>query len=205
MATRCLVMRDSQITRYYAVRHLIWNGDMLVFRNGGIHATEGRSSASHIGRAVWTLDTLLCAESIEFRGGQLGPLSTRVRECPGRIDVYRPKCSHRLRECMAQLAVRQSRIRYSYAGVLRASFMHMPIARRVAGWFGIQFDPVEASHADWREPKFCSWFSIWIDREASMRCEERFEPVPGLSERYTEPGDLARSAAYERIFEGLTV
>lgn len=194
-------------TNFYQVRRSIRNGDMFVFRNGGAIGAEGRNPASHIGRAVWVFDTLLCAESREFYGGRCRPVSGSVRRYPGRIDVYRPKCSHQLRERMAEIAVRQTDIEYSYAGIWRASLNHMPVVRWALRKAGVHVDThyTDMTPSKWDEPKFCSWFSIFVDRYAARGLGEAFDPVPNLAERFTEPADLVRSSSYVKVFEGLTL
>jgi len=194
-------------TRFYPIRRDIWNGDMFVVRNAGLIGDEGRNPASHIGRAAWCHDTLLCAESREFYGGRCRPVSGSIRRYPGLIDVYRPRCSHQLREAMARIAVRQTAIEYSYAGILRASLAHMPIVRRTLQKLGATVDVAytDMTPSEWDEPKFCSWFSIYVDRRASWELDEPFDPVPNLADRFTEPADLVRSSSYSKVFEGLTL
>jgi len=77
---------------------------------------------------------------------------------------------------------------YGYAGLIAASFLHLPIVR----WF---VRPDMDDNAVDRRPPFCSQACAMADRLGGG-----VDPVPHLADRLTEPADLARSPFYRYRF-----
>lgn len=122
-------------------------------------------------------------EMLQFYGGHAVTLKSQVAKYPGRYDVYRP-----LAMTNPERAVRHMRrlagTSYGYKAVARASFLHMPFVRLF----------VKASVNDAlssKRPPYCSQAVASAVRAGGV------DLVPNLSDRLTEPGDLARSSHLE--------
>jgi hypothetical protein len=174
----------------------IHDGDLLLFRGRGVVArlisVAGRSEYTHAARAVWWGNDLFCCEVRELRGGRAVTLESQVRRFPGLIDVFEVNPQRRWREYDRRGAVRFMRrlagCDYGYLGVLQAALRHAPLWRFLVR-------PESDDHHAPDQPPFCSQASTMADRLGGG-----VDPVPHLSDRLTEPADLARSPFYRYRF-----
>jgi hypothetical protein len=182
--------------------HEIRDADLLLFRGHAavseVIRVAGRSLHSHAGKAAWVRDILgrprilYCIDTIEGVGGRALPLETLVRSYPGSIDVFRTN-PERIAGYDRTGSVLWSwqnlpGTPYGKRGIGRIARQHLPILR----WF---FPP---SHDDDLPPDadlFCSEAVSAADRLGGHH-----DPVPNLSDRDTEPGDLERSEFYAYLF-----
>lgn len=186
---------------YRGSRDRIDSGDLLLFRNdASVIADESRTPYSHAGIAVWHNRVLLCAESRELRGGRIVTLSSQVERFPKRIDVFRPTCNPNISSMAAEWAVRQAGHEYNYAGLIGCTLLHLPILRRILRYFP---DTSDTTLSAWAVPKFCSQLACWSYRSAAQAFQVDWDPVPNLGDRYCEPGHLALSGSFRRIFTQL--
>jgi hypothetical protein len=205
----------SATTRYHAIRSRIEDGDLLLFRRPESPiARWGRGEVSHAATAAWrhgNQSTLLLAESREFAGGRLVTLSSQVRAYPGRIDLYRPTngCPRGVRERAASIACNWAGKPYGWTNVAQATLMHTPILRFLyEGWTSQRLNPTDTRLSNWDEPKHCSQLVTWAYRRAQWEMAMQlvdWDPCPNLSDRFVEPTDLARSAAFRLIAKGLVI
>jgi len=184
------------LRRYVEVRHLIRDGDLLLFRSAGVIARLGRGRHSHAARAAWWHDDLFLLEVLQWRGGRAVTLSSQVEQWPGRYDVYAVNPGERWPQYDRTAAVRFMRRLcggpYGYAGLIRAGLLHLPLVR--------MFVPAEVDdRAVDHRPPFCSHACAMADRVAGG-----VDPVPHLADRLTEPADLARSPFYRYRFTLVT-
>ena len=174
--------------RYREVRHLIRDGDLLLFRRCGPIAKAGRGIHAHAAKAAWWGSDLFQLEMVALGGGRAVTLSTQVRRWPGRIDVFEANPQGRWpqydRDRATQFMRRLCGVRYGYLGVVTAALLHAPLMR----WF---LRPSMDDQAIDRRPPFCSHACAMADRLGG-----RVDPVPQLADRLTEPADLARSPFY---------
>ena len=215
------------MTRYRDVRHKIRSGDLGLVRNSGsLIARTGRSQYSHAFTCVWRVadqDTLSVAESREWRGGQVLSLSSQVRRFPGRIDILRPNdlCPDSLRERAATVAYNWAGHAYSYPNIAKIALVHHPLLREAIELAGYAFDLTDTRPTPWELGKICSQMHAWAYRWAKDELLQEFEPAqrrmlrkegvygwdpcPELGDSWIEPGDLARSGSYDKVFEGLVI
>jgi len=170
----------------------ISHADLLLF-SGSYLSSEvikaaGRSDYSHAGAVLWIDDIPLSAEATPG-GVKIYYLPTRVRDYRGRIDWFRANANERWPE-FSRMGTGRHLLKlmgnsYGFRGFAKMVLLHMPLFR----WFvrpnfndDDQFDPnpicSEAVAAAY-------YFGGGVD------------PVPKLSSRYTEPGDLARSPFFK--------
>ena len=174
----------------------IRSGDLLLFRPrrwdllGRLIAIAGRSEYCHAAMAKWHHGALRCLEMVAS-GGQDVSLARRVERCPGRIDVYEANPDNRWPDfngytttlVMCGLVTRQ----YGYWNLLR-------VALRLLFFVRLFVRPETDDKIKGGAPPFCS-------QAIAMACREGgTDPVPQISDRMTEPGDLARSAFYRKRF-----
>lgn len=198
---------ERRLSRLADAARFIADADLLLFRRpvGSLISraisVAGRSEYTHAAKAVWwrppCADSasihpiLLCCEVREFYGGRAVTLASQVRKFPGLIDVF--SCDTR-RFCEYNRAAATAWMldlagsRYGYRAVLHAGLAHAPIAR----WF---VKPDTLDTANDHSPVFCSEAVSEADRLGGG-----VDPVPHLSDRATEPGDLARSDFYQYRF-----
>lgn len=158
---------------------------------GILIAVTGRSAYCHAGLLVRVRSQWMVAELVEGVGGRLYPLDQAIRRHPGAIDVYRVDLfrppdwnASQAVEAMLHLVG----VGYGYSAVLRSWLLHLPIVRLVAARFAREkrFDDLGSDP----RPMFCSAGVSW-----ALRYGGGVDPVANLADHYTEPGDLARSAA----------
>lgn len=174
----------------------IRDGDLLLFRGRGAIArligAAGRSEYTHAARAAWWGADLFCCEVREFCGGRAVTLVSQVQRFPRAIDVFEVNPSRRWPEYDRDGAVRYIRrlagCDYGYRGVLLAALRHMPLWRCL-------LRPEAEDRRCSERPPFCSQACAAADRLGG-----RVDPTPHLSDRLTEPADLARSPFYRYRF-----
>jgi hypothetical protein len=189
-------INSRQITRVMAplaeAQEKIRDGDLLLFRRRGMISIAGRGEHSHAAKAAWWGDELFCLEVTAIHGGRAVTLASQVQQYPGRYDVYQANPRNRWPNYDRSGAVRFMRRlcgwNYGYAGLIVASFLHLPIVR----WF---VRPDMDDTAVDRRPPFCSQACAMADRLGGG-----VDPVPHLADRLTEPADLARSPFYRYRF-----
>ena len=175
-------------------RHIIWNGDLLLFRPGTrlgrLIARAGRSEYCHVGTAVWARDQLLCCDT-RATGGRRVRLSGLVEAYPGTIDLYRPlysgsiELAHAKRERVADWVFRSAEGPYGWARIAKMALVHAPVIRWCHDAAEYRDDVATGS----MQP-VCSELRSMADRMVGD------DPVANLPDRLTEPGDLARSTLY---------
>jgi hypothetical protein len=170
----------------------IADADLLLFRRRGPIAIAGRGDHSHAAKAAWWDQELFCLEVREWHGGRAVTLESQVKKLPGRIDVLRANAHQRWPEYDRTRATHFMRhlagCDYGYAAVLAAAMLHLPFIR-----LALRAE-VNDCAID-RRPPFCSDACAMADRLGGG-----VDPVPHLSDRLTEPADLARSPFYEYRF-----
>jgi hypothetical protein len=188
----------------------IHNGDLLLFARGGgffswLISVAGRSNFSHAGMAVWLNENacrtwrklfprlkpgLYCAHTQAGRGGQLDPLGDLVKKSPGRIVVRKPiaelQSTYNRRRAKAEMLKIVGKP-YGWAAIRRTALTHLPIVR-LALWRYIA--PFLVDDGGNGGLPFCSMADSRAARLAGN------DPVPNLGDRWTEPGDLSRSAGF---------
>jgi len=183
-------MTQTKTTPYSQARRQIRDGDVLLFCNGNVLIViSGRSPFTHAGMAVWWGDDLMCVHTVQGRGGVVDHLSELVAKYPGKIAVYRVCEAARRRYSRAKAVAEMKRIiglPYGWPAILTAACLHLPIVR----WF---VRPLRSDEANGGLP-FCSAAVSRASRAGGL------DPVPNLADKFTEPGDLARSAAMKPRF-----
>ncbi|GAG13365.1 unnamed protein product [marine sediment metagenome] len=181
-----------KIVRYREARSLIADGDLLLYRRRSLISIAGRGRHSHAAKAAWWEGDLFCLEIRGLIGGRAVTLSSQVRRCPGRIDVYGANPDGRWpqydRAGASRFMRRLAGCDYGYRGLISAALLHLPVVR----WFVRANMDDEAAD---RRPPFCSHACAMADRVGGG-----VDPVKHLADRLTEPADLARSPFYRYRF-----
>ncbi len=182
----------TKLVRYADVRHLLRDGDLLLFRKPGLIATLGRGIHSHAAKIAWWADDLFCLEVMQFSGGRAVTLSSQVRDWPARYDVYEVNPENRWpnydRHGSSRFMRRLCGCRYGYVNLMAAALLHTPLVRCFVR------AETEDRAVD-RRPPFCSHACAMADRIGG-----NVDPVNHLADRLTEPADLARSPFYRYRF-----
>jgi hypothetical protein len=181
-----------KLRRYEDARREIRDADLLLFRRRSwwtrLIAVAGRSQYVHAAMAGRWGDRLMCVE-MTIGGGRAQLLSNIVASSPGCIDVYavsvRPPRFSRRRALGAMIGITGKR--YGWLTLFRAALFHMPLLR-------FMVHPADADLEESGLPPFCSSAVSHATRVGGR------DPVPNLTDRLTEPGDLARSAIYQYRF-----
>jgi hypothetical protein len=200
-------MEARPTTTYADVRRLIRDGDNALFRNGGAIAATQVGDYTHVGKFRWLRDTrgkatvLMIGECREFFGGRIVTASSQIRKYPGRIDVYRPKCSQECAAKSADLVCRQAGHQYGWRSVLLALWLRCNLLRLIARLFGAgKIDTSDTTLSTWDDSKHCSQTVGWAERIAGKG--EDFDPCPKVGDRFIQPIDLARGY-HSILWEGL--
>ncbi len=191
---------NTKLVDYNAVRHEIWNGDLLLFKKrkvgflDGMIAIAGRGVYSHAAKAAWWKNDLFCLEVREFHGGRAVCLSSQVKRHPGRIDVYRPNADNRWPSYDAEASVatmkRYAGDDYGYVNVIGTALTHLPFVR-----IFVRPDVNDTRCQKNKYPPFCSEAVATAERLGGG-----VDPIPHLADRFSEPSDLARSPFYKYLF-----
>jgi len=181
-----------KLVRYEDARRLLRDGDLLLFRKPGIISSFGRGIHSHAAKIAWWDDEPFCLEVLQFGGGRAVTLSSQVKQSPGRYDVYEVNPENRWKDydrCGSTRFMRRlCGCRYGYVNLAYAALLHMPLVRCFLR------AETEDRAVD-RRPPFCSHACAMADRIGG-----KVDPVMNLSDRLTEPADLARSPFYRYRF-----
>jgi len=184
--------RHRNLVRYGEVREEIQDGDLLLFRRRNLISIAGRGEHSHAAKAAWWAGDLFCLEVRELAGGRAVTLSSQVERCPGRIDVYQTNPEGRWPEYDRAGATRFMRrlagCQYGWVNLIAVSFLHLP-------WIRLCIRANTDDRAVSRRPPFCSQAVAMADRIGGG-----VDPVRHLTDRLTEPCDLARSPFYRYRF-----
>lgn len=178
--------------KYGEVRRCIGDADLLLFRHsdwvGCLIAAGGRSIYSHAGMAAWWGDSLFCLETRQFAGGRAVLLSNVVEQFPGRVDLYRtnPAGLSFQPDKAVETMKRLTGTAYGWRALVQAGILHTLLVR----WF---LPPTTDDESN-GTPPFCSMAVSRACRAGGQ------DPVPNLSDRFTEPGDLARSPFFTYRF-----
>jgi hypothetical protein len=183
---------QKTLVAYDEARPQVRDGDLLLFRRRGLISIAGRGEHSHAARAAWWDGDLLCLEVTGIHGGRAVMLSRLVKRLPGRIDVFEVNPGRRWpgydRAGSTRFMRRLCGCPYGYWGLVQAALLHLPVVRLL----------VRAETDDeaiGRRPPFCSQACAMADRIGGG-----VDPVRHLSDRLTEPADLARSPFYRYRF-----
>lgn len=168
----------------------VWHGDLLLFRRRGPDAiaVAGRGPYTHAAIAGWWESDLMCLELREWFGGRAVLLASQL--APQGIDVFRPPCDEvAARATVVAMRAKMGK-RYGWSKVFAAALLHLPVAR----WF---VQPHASCDADRPTslPEFCSEAVANAYHQGYRR-----DPVPQLSDRLTEPNDLARTSFFDYQF-----
>ena len=183
--------------RYSAARRRIRHGDLLLFPHRGLPgrliAAAGRSPYSHAALAAWWQGRLMVLEVRQFRGGRAVLFSNVLRRGP--IDVFAPDAEGRgfdRRRAVGHMLGYTGRA-YGWRALLRCALVHAPVLRWCVRPMRDDADaPADGATGDL--PPFCSMAVAAAVRAGGV------DPVPQLADRWTEPGDLARSRFFRYRF-----
>ena len=184
-----------RIVSYRDARREIRAADLGLVRATSFSPTSsaigafGRSDYSHaLFLDFWDFVPMVL-ESREWVGSRAVTLKSQVQRYPGAIHVYRPRLSDDQAEACAVKARQMLGQPYDYQAILAMWLLRVPGYRM-------------AFRADTRDggetiegAKHCSRF---YSAAIELGCGE--DPVPHLAGKFTEPGDLARSAFFRPLF-----
>lgn len=155
-------------------------------------AGAGRSRYCHAAMLDYTDDSeWRMLETLQWHGGREVSLLDQVQRFPGHYDVFRPNPENRWPWFEPELAIAHMRTfvgrRYGWLHLVRLALGRLPLLSFVL--------PLDrwADVPD-GQPPFCS------EACAAAYAAGGVDPVPLLSDRRTEPGDLARSLFFEYRF-----
>jgi hypothetical protein len=186
-------MSQRIFRQYDSVRHLIYNGDLLLCRPSDdpikkAIAAGGRSEYSHAAIAARWGDTLMCLE-MAFTGGRAVTLSSQVLQARGRWDVYQTNPDHLEsfdRQKLVEIMIRATGTPYGWGNFFNLCWRKLPLVRLCVK--PIADDTTNGTNL------ICS-------QAVSRACRlAGFDPVPELPDSLTEPGDLARSPFFKYRF-----
>jgi hypothetical protein len=174
-------LRNGDVALY----HLVKQASPVSSKIAGV----GRSLYTHAGMLKGWDGRWMVQQFRELRGSGAVTLRHEVTAYPGAIHIYRPTISDQEADDAADAFCRMLGQPYNYRGILGAWLLRVPGLRK-------RF-PVDTR--DGRETtagaKYCSQAVA-----CALRIGARRDPVPNLADRYTEPGDLARSTLLRPLF-----
>ena len=171
----------------------LMDGDLLLYRGKGLIAwlikVAGRGEYSHAAMIGWNGSRPMCLEVREFKGARAVTLESQVKRNSGRILVRGPKLQLAEARCSAavQYMWNLTGCGYGWWGILLAGLTHLPFVRCFR-----RPSTDDKMHSE--RPPFCSQAVAAAYRSVG------YDPVPHLSDRYTEPNDLWRSAMFQDKF-----
>jgi len=193
-------MADSPSLPLSTALRQINNGDIGLMTpttgTGNWIVRLGRSKFSHccmfFKQRMRQATVVWLVEQINPEGREV-PARSYLKACPsGCVTVYRPRWANRHRAVTAVEWMRANvpGVSYDHKGLWRSFWAHAPVVR----WW-LRPDDDDEANGNGRRPLYCS---AAVAR--ACRIGGGLDLVPGLSDSWTEPGDLAKSAALERLF-----
>lgn len=181
---------------YTEARDRIQDGDVLLFEAKGrvsqVISWATRSRYSHAAMAVWIKGRLMVAESREFRGCRLVPLSAALEDAHAAWFTMMPWGTVD-RERVADAALARLGQPYGWLHLVRIALSKLPTKLlRLIPYVGKWIPAGRQWSEDDQEPSgprmICSEYVAHCYRAGGA------DLVPRLADRDTTPGDLARSA-----------
>lgn len=202
---------------YNQCKALIKNADLLLFKApkfpsvGWWISKYTNSPYSHAALAYWEDRKLYALEFREFKGSRQYPLDSYILNEQQSIDVFRAitifehpiigyttklgyyvtydthvfnaQTSNYIVECAKELMG----LEYSWATILKMAKTYIPLLR---------FKSNHKTEDEWHATHayVCSTLVTYCYRKCFV------DPVPFLADRYTSPGDLARSGLFFKLF-----
>ena len=189
-------------TVYQSIRDDVRDGDVALFRGGGLIARISDGPYTHAATCLWVRDTLLLAEYREWHGGRIVTLSSQITKYPGAIDLYRPTCNRPLARYAAELMARQAGHEYGWRNIKLAALRRLVLFRFLTGW---KPQCRDTTPSKWSEPKICSQAVVWSLRKSAKHYGSSWFPCEGLSDKCIEPQTIADDMGHFRLWvSGLT-
>lgn len=170
-------------------------GDVLLYRRGFslsnfLIARAGRGPWVHAGILDWENGRPIVLHTLQGRGAVMADLTDAVAKHPGQWDVFRPikLVDHFIDRGSVVAYMRGIRgKRYGWWALAKAFARHAIFLR-------LFVKPETDDKANGSMLPFCSMAVATAWRHGKL------DLVPNLSDRLTEPSDLARSAFLQRAF-----
>lgn len=208
-------MKDFMLP-YRRYKHLIKDADLLLFKHGGFPCfgwwigKYTNSDYSHAAIAAWNDVEVDCLEFREFRGSRAYPLAQYIKEgCT--IDVFRPITvfehpvieythnkdyyltydTHIFNSKKAEAIVNTAKeligMEYDWHTIFKMARTYVPFLR---------FKQNHKTDDEWHDTHsfVCSTLVTYCYRKHYE------DPIPLLADRFTSPGDLARSRLFFKLF-----
>lgn len=186
------------LRRFYLACDQIRTADLLLFRprwwalHSRLICVAGRTDYCHAGMASRSDSGVVSCLEMVASGGRETLLFEQVEWYPGLIDVYDANPENRWPRFnrIAALSVMRSFVsrRYGWRNMVRVSLLHLPFVR-------LFVRPETDDQIESGRSPFCSHAVVLADRIGGG-----VDSVPGLADRLTEPGDLARSLFFKYRF-----
>jgi len=200
-----------KIVKYDDIKHLIEEGDVLLFRGTGFFSRAvgrlGEGVHSHVAIASWHNNHLECVEFKEWKGGRVVSLELQVEQNPSRIDVYRVLTPQpamifdkqnrtilydtkeldllSVTRCMRKM----TGLPYGWKRICCIARHKIPILR---GFYNVKKSTEDESST--------LIYPVCSTAVASCFSQHGFDLVKNRSDQWTEPADLARSSLLQYLF-----
>ncbi len=185
---------NQKLLKLSDVQDEIQSGDLLLFRpKGGLFSrlitVGGRGPFSHAGMVIrFKGEPEVYLAEMVVKGGRCEPLRKSIKKWPGQYEWKKVDYEHfpEFKNIRAAIYMRRlARQKYGFFSICKAALLHLPIIRMFVR-------PDTNDQTIHRYPCFCS-------QAVSRACVHGggIDPVQMLSNRLTEPADLARAALWQ--------
>ncbi len=185
---------SRQVRDYRECRSEIEDGDVLLFRGGGLLGIAGRTEYTHAALAGWWGKSLMVLQFRFFSGGAVATFASQLQRFNALIDVYRPRVDIQVRRHALHNMRRLMGDKYAWRDIVQGACWFIPGLRVFATSLAPDIEDTPEGLRGFQIPRHCSMSTQWAYRYAG------FPLVQGRSDKYVMPGELAMSASLEYQF-----
>jgi hypothetical protein len=192
-------------TAYRTIRSHIKDGDVVLFRNGGILGRLYRYT--HAELAIWQRDingnptVLMTTGFREFEGARMVTLSSQVTRFSGHVDIFRMNTDEHTAYRAADLLSRKSGQRYGWWVIWVSFLWHLMFVRLL-----LRTEPDGAEEVkvdDWKAYEVCASSVVDIIRRVMGPARKNEWPCPGVPSWRCFPERIAEDSFFRLVFPGL--
>lgn len=191
-------------TAYKTIRSQIKDGDVALYRNGGLLGRLYRYT--HAELCLWQRDlngnptVLMVTGFKEFQGARMVTLSSQVALHSGKVDIYRMQTDEHTAYRAADLLSRKSGQRYGWSVIWTAFLWHFMLFRFLRG------DPdgeAKVAVDEWKAYQVCGSAIVDVVRRVMGQARLGEWPLPGVPSWLCFPQRIADDSFFRLVYPGL--
>ena len=192
-------------TAYQDIRSKLKDGDVVLYRNGGILGRLYRYT--HAELLLWQRDlngnptVLMVTGFKQFQGARMVTLSSQVTRFSGRVDIFRMDTDEHTAYRAADLLSRKSGQRYGFWVIWCSFLWHFMFVRLLLRTDADGTEEVKVD--DWNAYEVCSSAIVDIVRRVMGQDRKDSWPCPNVPSWRCFPERIAEDSFFRLVYPGL--